>query len=282
MTRKFTLFLASMLIVFSAGATMPTTDNSLVEQQSVALTAEENDEDGYWWGASFDIASNYLWRGYDQSYRGGNRTMFDPALQGGVTFGYGKFYIDLWANHSLISKYNEFDIFLGFEHENLTITAYDVLWGVCGEMETMNPFNAKNHSLTTTIDYTLFDCLRLHWATTFIHSSDKLANGKQAFSSYFEVAYTHSVGDMFDVELTAGAAPWTGAFWMYGPQIKLEDGSYELDSDNKPTGFNVTNLSVMLNKEFDVEGISVPAQFGYVYNPTSKCHYVLLKAGLSF
>jgi hypothetical protein len=62
----------------------------------------------------------------------------------------------------------------------------------------------------------------------------------------------------------------------------LADGSYALDFDNQPTGFNVTNLSVMLNKEFEVEGISVPAQFGYVYNPTSKCHYVLLKAGLSF
>ena len=134
MTRKFTLFLASMLIVFSAGATMPMTDNGSMEQQSVTIATEDGDDDGYWWGASFDIASNYLWRGYDQSYRGGNRTMFDPALQGGVTFGYGKFYIDLWANHSLISKYNEFDIFLGFEHENLTITAYDVLWGVRGDM----------------------------------------------------------------------------------------------------------------------------------------------------
>lgn len=270
MTRKFTLFLASMLIVFSAGATMPMTNITSCEQQ-----VEESEDEGFWWGGSFDLASNYLWRGFDQSYRGGNRYMFDPSLQPGVSFGYGKLYVDFWANHSLISKYNEFDIFLGFEHENLTITAYDVLWGVCGEMESMNPLNAKNHSLTTTIDYTLFDSLRLHWATTFIHSGDKLDNGKQAFSSYFEVAYTHTVGDLFDVELTAGAAPWSGAFWCF----EREGDGY---SDNYAKGFNVTNLSAMLNKEFEVDGLTFPMQLGYVYNPTTNFHFALFQVGVSF
>jgi hypothetical protein len=270
-----------MLIVFSAGATMPMTDNGSMEQQSVTIATEDGDDDGYWWGASFDIASNYLWRGYDQSYRGGNRTMFDPALQGGVTFGYGKFYIDLWANHSLISKYNEFDIFLGFEHENLAITAYDVLWGVCGDMGSMNPFNAKNHSLTTTIDYTLFDCLRLHWATTFIHSGDKLANGKQAFSSYFEVGYTQPFGDVLSMEIIAGAAPWTGPFWMAGPR-KMVDGAYTLDFDNQPQGFNVTNLSISLPRDFEVGSVTLPLNVGYTYNPTTNRHYALLKAGFAF
>lgn len=275
MTRKFTLFLASMLIVFSAGATMPMTNITSCEQQDVTSVVEESEDEGFWWGGSFDLASNYLWRGFDQSYRGGNRTMFDPSLQPGVSFGYGKFYVDFWANHSLISKYNEFDIFLGFEHENLTITAYDVLWGVCGEMESMNPLNAKNHSLTTTIDYTLFDSLRLHWATTFIHSGDKLDSGKQAFSSYFEVAYTHTVGDLFDVELTAGAAPWSGAFWCF----EREGDGY---SDNYAKGFNVTNLSAMLNKEFEIDGLTFPMQLGYVYNPTTNFHFALFQVGVSF
>ena len=275
MTRKFTLFLASMLIVFSAGATMPMTNITSCEQQDVISVVEESEDEGFWWGGSFDLASNYLWRGFDQSYRGGNRTMFDPSLQPGVSFGYGKFYVDFWANHSLISKYNEFDIFLGFEHENLTITAYDVLWGVCGEMESMNPLNAKNHSLTTTIDYTLFDSLRLHWATTFIHSGDKLDSGKQAFSSYFEVAYTHTVGDLFDVELTAGAAPWSGAFWCF----EREGDGY---SDNYAKGFNVTNLSAMLHKEFEVDGLTFPMQLGYVYNPTTNFHFALFQVGVSF
>ena len=276
MTRKFTLFLASMLIAFTAEATMPMIGTTTTDEQPVSLAAEDSEDDGYWWGASFDLASNYIWRGFDQSYRGGNRNMFDPSLQGGVTFGYGAFYIDIWANHSLISKYNEFDVFLGYENENLTVTLYDVLWGVCGQMETMNPFNGDNHSLTATIDYTLFERLRLHWATTFIHSGDILPNGKQAYSSYFEAAYTQPMRDLFDLEFTAGAAPWTGAFWC-----PSRVGN-EYDFDNPNTGFNVTNLSLMALKEFEVGDFAVPVKAGYIFNPTTKYHFILLQTGISF
>lgn len=276
MTRKFTLFLASMLIAFTAEATMPMIGTTTTDEQPVTLTTEEGEDDGFWWGASFDMASNYIWRGFDQSYRGGNRNMFDPSLQPGVSFGYGNFYIDLWANHSLISKYNEFDIFLGYENENLTVTLYDVLWGVCGEMETMNPFNGDNHSLTATIDYTFFERLRLHWATTFIHSGDILPNGKQAYSSYFEAAYTHPVCDHFDLELTAGASPWTGAFWC---PSRLGD---TYDFDNPATGFNVTNLSLMALKEFELGDYTIPVKAGYIYNPTTEFSFVLFQTGISF
>ena len=276
MTRKFTLFLASMLIAFTAEATMPMIGTTTTDEQPVTLTTEEGEDDGFWWGASFDMASNYIWRGFDQSYRGGNRNMFDPSLQPGVSFGYGNFYIDLWANHSLISKYNEFDIFLGYEKENLTVTLYDVLWGVCGEMETMNPFNGDNHSLTATIDYTFFERLRLHWATTFIHSGDILPNGKQAYSSYFEAAYTHPVCDHFDLELTVGASPWTGAFWC---PSRLGD---TYDFDNPATGFNVTNLSLMALKEFELGDYTIPVKAGYIYNPTTEFSFVLFQTGISF
>lgn len=276
MTRKFTLFLASMLIAFTAEATMPMIGTTTTDEQPVTLTTEEGEDDGFWWGASFDMASNYIWRGFDQSYRGGNRNMFDPSLQPGVSFGYGNFYIDLWANHSLISKYNEFDIFLGYENENLTVTLYDVLWGVCGEMETMDPFNKDNHSLTATIDYTFFERLRLHWATTFIHSGDILPNGKQAYSSYFEAAYTHPVCNLFDLELTAGASPWTGAFWC---PSRLGD---TYDFDNPATGFNVTNLSLMALKEFELGDYTIPVKAGYIYNPTTEFSFVLFQTGISF
>ena len=265
-----------MLIAFTAEATMPMIGTTTTDEQPVTLTTEEGEDDGFWWGASFDMASNYIWRGFDQSYRGGNRNMFDPSLQPGVSFGYGNFYIDLWANHSLISKYNEFDIFLGYENENLTVTLYDVLWGVCGEMETMNPFNKDNHSLTATIDYTFFERLRLHWATTFIHSGDILPNGKQAYSSYFEAAYTHPVCNLFDLELTAGASPWTGAFWC---PSRLGD---TYDFDNPATGFNVTNLSLMALKEFELGDYTIPVKAGYIYNPTTEFSFVLFQTGISF
>ena len=212
--------------------------------------------------------------------------MFDPAIQPSVTLGLGAFWVDIWYNYSTLSTYQELDMTLGFDYKNLSITVYDV-WCDYGKAFWQNDFlDDQNHSLTATIDYTLFDRLRLHWGTTFLHSADWLYNEdgskkRRAFSSYFEVAYTQPVKDLFDIEITAGASPWTAPFWCAGPQ-RMVDGAPELDFDNLPQGFNVTNLSLMLNKEFEVGSATIPVNLGYVYNPTSKRHYAILKTGFSF
>lgn len=247
----------------------------------MALDVEDDDEDEweFWWGAGFDLASNYMWRGFDQSYRGGNKTMLDPSFQPSLSLGYGKFYIELWGNASLLSDYKEFDMFLGFEHEDLLITIYDVFCGV-GQDFNKPFFSGENHSLTATIDYTFFDRLRLHWATTFLHPDDFITEGKRAgkraFSSYFEVAYTQPFGDVLDMEVAAGASPWTGPFWC-----PTRVGN-EFDWDNPATGFNVTNLSLKLSHEFEMDSVTLPVELNYVYNPLTNYHYALLKAGFNF
>lgn len=277
MTRKVLLMLATMALFTSVSATAaelnPTTTGEVTATTALPSDDDEKYEWEFWWGANFDIASNYMWRGFDQSYRGGNGTMLDPSFQPGISFGYGKFYIELWGNASLLSNYKELDIFLGFEHENLLVTLYDVY---CGNFDT--PFFDKrmtSHSLTATIDYTLFERLRLHWATTFLHPNDFLETGKRAgkraFSSYFEVAYTQPVKDLFNIEFTAGASPFTGPFWCY-----------ESDMETVAKGFNVTNLSIMFNREFEMGNITFPVQLGYIYNPLTRYHYAILKAGFAF
>ena len=283
MKKIFTTIVALFAVVLSASASLPTPtlDNALASESCVALDVEEDDEDEweFWWGAGFDLASNYMWRGFDQSYRGGNKTMLDPSFQPGLSLGYGKFYIELWGNASLLSGYKEFDMFLGFEHEDLLITIYDVFCGV-GDDFNKPFFSGENHSLTATIDYTLFDRLRLHWATTFLHPDDFITEGKRAgkraFSSYFEVAYTQPFGDVLDMEVAAGASPWTGPFWC-----PTRVGN-EFDWDNPAKGFNVTNLSLKLSHEFEMDSVTLPVELNYVYNPLTNYHYALLKAGFNF
>ncbi len=283
MKKIFTTIVALFAVVLSASASLPTPtlDNALASESCVALDVEDDDEDEweFWWGAGFDLASNYMWRGFDQSYRGGNKTMLDPSFQPSLSFGYGKFYIELWGNASLLSDYKEFDMFLGFEHEDLLITIYDVFCGV-GQDFNKPFFSGENHSLTATIDYTFFDRLRLHWATTFLHPDDFITEGKRAgkraFSSYFEVAYTQPFGDVLDMEVAAGASPWTGPFWC-----PTRVGN-EFDWDNPATGFNVTNLSLKLSHEFEMDSVTLPVELSYVYNPLTNYHYALLKAGFNF
>ena len=265
MTRKLLLFLASTLIAFQAMAVEPTSNDVVTNPAELAAVdaVEEDDEWSFWWEAGFDLASNYMWRGFDQSYRGGNRNMVDPSFQPALTLGYGKFYVRLWGNASLFSDYKEFDMFLGFQHEGLEITVYDVFCGVGQD------FNAP-----------FFDRLRLHWATTFLHPSDFIidaeGNERRAFSSYFEVAYTQPVKDWFDVEVIAGASPWTGPFFC-----PTRVGN-EYDWDNPAKGFNVTNLSLTLSREFTKGNVSFPVSLGYTYNPLTKYHYALVTTGFYF
>jgi hypothetical protein len=280
MKRIFTIVVALCvaLPVLAAEPATFTANQPMANPQSVVDEEDDTYKWEFWWEAGFDLASNYMWRGYDQSYTG---NMFDPSFQPSLTLGYGKFYINLWGNASLLSDYKEFDMFLGFDHENLSVTIYDVFCGVGADFGAQSFFDKEAHSLTATIDYTFFDRLRLHCATTFLHAADRLPNGKRAFSSYFEVGYTQPFGEVMDMEIIAGAAPWTGPFWMAGPRVMV-DGAYMLDFDNQPQGFNVTNLSVVLTREFDVNGVGIPVELGYTYNPTTKRHYALVKAGFAF
>lgn len=280
MKRIFTIVVALCvaLPMLAAEPATFTANQPMANPQSVVDEEDDTYEWEFWWEAGFDLASNYMWRGYDQSYTG---NMFDPSFQPSLTLGYGKFYINLWGNASLLSDYKEFDMFLGFDHENLSVTIYDVFCGVGADFGAQSFFDKEAHNLTATIDYTFFDRLRLHWATTFLHAADRLPNGKRAFSSYFEVGYTQPFGEVMDMEIIAGAAPWTGPFWMAGPRVMV-DGAYTLDFDNQPQGFNVTNLSVVLTREFDVNGVGIPVELGYTFNPTTKRHYALVKAGFAF
>ena len=280
MKRIFTIVVALCvaLPMFAAEPAPFTANQPMANPQSVVEEEDDTYKWEFWWEAGFDLASNYMWRGYDQSYTG---NMFDPSFQPSLTLGYGKFYINLWGNASLLSDYKEFDMFLGFDHENLSVTIYDVFCGVGADFGAQSFFDKEAHNLTATIDYTFFDRLRLHWATTFLHAADRLPNGKRAFSSYFEVGYTQPFGEVMDMEIIAGAAPWTGPFWMAGPRVMV-DGAYMLDFDNQPQGFNVTNLSVVLTREFDVNGVGIPVELGYTFNPTTKRHYALVKAGFAF
>ena len=260
MTRRLTLLLATIAFAVTAQATTPMTHNESNAALNPSATlpvdedAEEEDVWSFWWEAGANITSNYLWRGYDQPYSG---NMFDPAIQPSVTLGYGLFYVDLWYNISTMSTYQELDMTLGFDYKNLSITVYDV-WCDYGDAFWKNDFlDDQNHSLTATIEYTFFDRLRLHWGTTFLHSADWLYNEdgsrqRRAFSSYFEIAYTQPVKDLFDIEIVAGASPWTGPFWCAGPRALQADGSYALDFENIPEGFNV------------------------------KRHYALIKTGVAF
>ena len=75
MTRKLIVFfLATIALVVSAQATTPATTNAPMAVATTSLPTDsadtEEDEGLFWWGAGANLTTNYLWRGYDQSYYG--------------------------------------------------------------------------------------------------------------------------------------------------------------------------------------------------------------------
>lgn len=264
-----TLLAATLLIpAFRCHATNATPEAVAPEGNNVEICIEKEFEWEFWWEAGADLASNYLWRGYDQTYDG---KMFTPSIQPSASIGYGMFYLELWGSFAFNGSYHELDVALGFEYEDLTITLYDVYSNFSAPY--FGSYEESGHSLTATIDYLLFDRLNLHWATTLAGGYDYTAEGKRAYSSYFEIGYTQPVKDMFDIEIHAGASPYTAPYWCTGP---------DFDFDNPAKGFNVTRLSLTLSREFETDWATFPVSVGYTYNPTTERHYALIMAGVSF
>ena len=117
MKRALLAILFLLPISFTGVAQVATAETEKVTSLTTDADTDESEWE-FWWSAGANVASNYLWRGYDQSYYG---NVFDPAIQPSVTLGYGGFYVDLWYNFSALSTYQELDMTLGFDYENLPV-----------------------------------------------------------------------------------------------------------------------------------------------------------------
>ena len=91
--KRILLTITALIAVISASAAQPT--SAALSPISAPNASDDASESiwEFWWGAGCNVATNYMWRGYDQSYRGGDALMFDPSLQPSVTVGYGPFYV---------------------------------------------------------------------------------------------------------------------------------------------------------------------------------------------
>ena len=72
--QKIITTILAILVPLSLFASQPESQTPLTLVPAVAECdddcAEDDDEWGFWYEAGFDLASNYMWRGYDQSYTG--------------------------------------------------------------------------------------------------------------------------------------------------------------------------------------------------------------------
>lgn len=192
-----------------------------------------------------DFVSSYVWRGQDCGL---------AAFQPGIAVSYAGFSLSAWGSTSLRGTHKEFDLLLGYEIGGFSIGITDYFFPV-GDY-----FDYSTHQFEANLAYTISESLPLSiaWNTMFA-GADKDGEDKQLFSSYFELNYSLSAGDII-LNFVLGATPWKG---MY--------------SD----GFALTNISITGNKVIAItDQFEIPVFTQIVLNSDLKdVHFVF---GISF
>ena len=186
-----------------------------------------------------DIVSSYVWRGIPQ----GNGVT--PNIQPSVSFTTGAFSVGSWASTSFTGDVKEVDLYATYAISSkfaLTLTDYNY-----NLLSTPNYFDyAKGHVFEGTLAYTgaKFSAS----LNTMFAGNDKLANGDNAFSTYYELGYQVS------------------------PLAKLFlGGSLANSTTYGTTGFGVTNIGIKVSKSIVItDKFSLPVYGILGANPYSK------------
>lgn len=198
-----------------------------------------------------DLVSSYVWRGVYQT---------SASVQPTLGFSVGNFSLTAWGSVDFKGVGKEADLTAAYSINGLTLSLTDYWWEGEGKG---NYFRFKNHEtahkLEGGIAYSLplenFP-LNLSWYTIF-WGGDKKANGKNAYSTYTELAYPFSVKNV-DLSAMVGFSPFAS------PTIYKNDG------------FAVTNISLRANKEIQItDKFSLPIFVQTIWNPQAEdVHFV--------
>lgn len=205
---------------------------------SAATTINAQDKAEFSIGA--DVVSSYVWRGVYQT---------GVSVQPGMEISYKGFSLGAWGSTDF-DLFKEVDFSLGYSTGGFSATVTDYWWD--GQFSRYGGDYDNSHRLEGTLAYTFCEVFPLtaSWSTFFLGEDEK-ENGDRAYSTYVELAYPFSIGEI-DLLASVGAAPWTSPTW--------------LPTDN--TGFQVANISLAAAKEIEVtEKYSIPVFIQLSLNP---------------
>lgn len=198
-----------------------------------------------------DLVNQYIWRGQD---------LGNVSLQPTLGVEWKGISLSTWGSVGLTNAADtkELDLTLQYTYKGFSVGVTDY-WFSNGSY-----FQYKAHKTTHIFEAGIaydFDFLSVAWYTNFAGDDGTNADGKRAYSSYFELSAPFQLGGL-DWEATLGAVPW-------------ETTSYGSN------GFCVTNVSLKATKEIPFKnGFHLPVFAGLTANPRSEKLYLLF--GLSF
>jgi hypothetical protein len=207
---------------------------------------------------SADLVSRYVWRGQLLGAY--------PAIQPTIDFTRGGLSVGTWASYSITPEVSqEVDLYLSYATEYLTFSVLDYYY-LSDEVEFSNDYFNWNKDTTShlvELSATLNSIGNIPIslsANVFVYGDDKKdSTTTNAYSTYFEVGYTKTLGD-YELNAFLGVTPFKG---------------YYADK------FNLVNLELTLSREIEItDTYSVPVKASFIMDPSKQ--NVFLVFGMSF
>lgn len=194
--------------------------------------------------ASLELSTKYMWRGIEY---GTAPTVF-PMI-GYNTHGFNAFAM---GGYAINGSHQEVDLGVSYTAKEFTVGVSDYYYpSSVGEKD--GYFKLSNRETGHWVEaYATWAGTKIPlWVTvsTYIFGADKNEDGKQMYSSYAEVGYTHSFTDDNNISLCVGA--------------NLNKGFYT----NNESGFNVVNVNAKYSTAFKFGSFKLPVSASYVLNP---------------
>ena len=149
-----------------------------------------------------DLVSSRIWRGL---------CLGSLALQPEVTVGWKGLELSVWGDVGLVDSWREIDLTLSYTIGGLTLSVVDYWDNSDGIRYFYYKPEGTGHSFEGAIEYD-FGPVIASWQTFFAGSDYQEADGKRAFSSYFEISVPFQFGGM-EWNAKAGIVPWASDYY---------------------------------------------------------------------
>lgn len=194
--------------------------------------------------ASLELTTKYMWRGIEYGTA--------PTVFPMIGYCYKGFNAFAMGGYAVNGSHQEVDLGVSYTANEFSFGVSDYYYpSAVGEKD--GYFKLSNRNTGHWVEaYASWNGKKIPlWVTvsTYVFGADKNEDGKQMYSAYAEVGYTHSFNDNNSMSLCVGANLNKSFYTEY------------------QSGFNVVNINAKYRTAFKFGKFHLPVSAGYILNP---------------
>ena len=194
--------------------------------------------------ASLELTTKYMWRGIEYGTA--------PTVFPMIGYCYKGFNAFAMGGYAVNGSHQEVDLGVSYTANEFSFGVSDYYYP-SGVGEKDGYFKLSNRNTGHWVEaYASWNGKKIPlWVTvsTYVFGADKNEDGKQMYSAYAEVGYTHSFNDNNSMSLCVGANLNKSFYTEY------------------QSGFNVVNINAKYRTAFKFGKFHLPVSAGYILNP---------------